>query len=126
MPDRRLRDLGTRRPVRRPASVFDRGLQHERTALAWERTAISTMVAGLLLSRYAAQSLTTWLAAPGIAQVVLGGALLLWAARHYDDLHGPLRQGESPVHPSAARVVGLSTVAFTGIGTVLAVGIAVT
>ena len=37
-----------RRVVDRPSTVFDAGLQHERTALAWERTAISTMVRPML------------------------------------------------------------------------------
>jgi uncharacterized membrane protein YidH (DUF202 family) len=113
-----------RRVVDRPGRVFDAGLQHERTALAWERTAISTMVGGVLLARYATQSLHWGFAAFGLATVVLGGTLLVWSARHYDDLHGPLRAGESPVHPTAARVVGLGVIGFTAVSLVLAVVIA--
>ena len=109
----------------RPDSVFDQGLQHERSALAWERTAIASMVAGVLMARYAAESLHYSFAAIGIAQVVVGGLVLLWASRHYDDLHGPPRSGQSPVHPTAARVVGLSTIAFVGAGLVLSVVIAI-
>ena len=37
----------------RPERVFDLALQHERTALAWERTAIAAMVAGVVLARSA-------------------------------------------------------------------------
>ncbi len=110
--------------VDRPSNVFDAGLQHERTALAWERTAIASMVAGVLLARYTASSLHYGVAAFGVAQVLIGSGLLLWSARHYDDLHGPLRAGESPVHPTAARIVGLATVVFTGVGVILAVMIA--
>ena len=117
---RRIRnDLGPR-----PDSVFDPGLQHERTALAWERTAIASMVAGVLLARYAAQTLHFVWAALGIGQVVLGSLVLLWSARHYDELHGPLRAGQSPVHPTAARVVGLGVIGFTGGALLLAVVIA--
>lgn len=119
---RRLRnDLGPR-----PDTVFDQGLQHERTALAWERTAIASMVAGVLLARYGAGTLHFVWAGIGVGQVVLGSFVLVWSARHYEDLHGPLRAGQSPAHPTAARVVGLGTVSFTGAALVLALVIAVT
>lgn len=110
----------------RPDTSFDRGLQHERTALAWERTAIASMVAGVLFGRYAAESVHPAFAAIGLGQVVVGAALLVWAARHYDDLHGPLRAGQSPIHPTAARLVGIGTVVFTATATALALAIAVT
>lgn len=110
----------------RPDRVFDPGLQHERTALAWERTAIAAMVAGVLLARYAANTVHYTIAGIGIAQVVIGAVILVWAGRHYDDLHGPLRAGQSPVHPVATRVVGLATIAFTGLALGLSVLITVT
>ncbi len=99
-------------------------MQQERTALAWERTAIAMIVAGLLLAR-AGAGLGTAFAAPGAAQVVLGAGLLVWAGRHYDDLHRPLRTGESPVHPSAARVVGISTTIFSATALVIVTALAV-
>lgn len=108
----------------RPATVFDAGLQHERTALAWERTAIAVMVAGVLLARYAAETVHFAIAFVGVGQVVVGAALLVWSGRHYEDLHGPLRAGTSPVHPTAARIVGVATVIFSGFGLTLAVLIA--
>lgn len=113
-----------RRSAGQPDRVFDAGLQHERTALAWERTAISAMVAGILLARYAAQTVHYSIAFVGVVQVVFGAVLLVWTGRHYDDLHGPLRAGTSPVHPTAARVTGVATVIFSGFGLVLAVLIA--
>lgn len=109
----------------RPRAVFDSGLQHERTALAWERTAIASMVAGVLMARYAAGELHIAVGAFGVAQVVFGAALLVWSARHYEDLHGPLRTGDSPIHPTAARVVGIGASVFTGIGLAIAVLIAI-
>jgi uncharacterized membrane protein YidH (DUF202 family) len=106
------------------AEPFGRALHHERTALAWERTAVATMVAGMLLARYTAMSLPAALAAFGVAQVIVGSCVLVWSGRHYTDLHGPLSEGASPVHPAATRVVGFTTVLFTGIATTLAVVIA--
>jgi uncharacterized membrane protein YidH (DUF202 family) len=109
----------------RPPSVFDTGLQHERTSLAWERTAISMMVAGLVLSRFAASESFWLLAAGGMGQVVFGAVVLVWAGVHYEDLHGTLRSGDDVVHPSAARWVGLATIAGTGAGLAAAVTVTV-
>lgn len=109
----------------RPATSFDTGLQHERTALAWERTAIATMVAGLVLSRFAAIH-EYWLAAgAGLLQTAFGAALLVWSGAHYEDLHGPLRSGDDIVHPAAARIVGLVTVSTIGLALVTAVAVTV-
>ena len=105
----------------RPATSFDAGLQHERTALAWERTAIATMVAGALLGRWAAQDGAPLFGVVGIVQVAFGGALLAWAGRHYEDLHGPLRGGINPTNPRAAWVVGLATTIGTGAALALSV-----
>lgn len=109
-----------RTPEPRPDRIFDPMMQHERTALAWERTAISSMVAGVLVARYA-RELHWSLAAIGVMQVLVGAALLVWTGVRYESLHGPLRRGESPVHPMAAQVVGLSSVAFIGAALVVAI-----
>ncbi len=108
----------------RPDTVFDPMLQHERTALAWERTAIASMVSGTLLARRAAD-LHVSLAALGLLQVVLGAALLIWTGLRYEQLHAPLRRGESPAHPDAVRIIGLTTVGFCGAATVIAIASAV-
>lgn len=107
----------------RPHQVFDPMLQHERTALAWERTAIATMVAGVLLARYASEIHVT-MAVVGVLQVVTGAVLLLWTGIHYEELHGPLRRGENPARRSVAVAVGAGTVLFTGVA--LVAGVAVT
>ena len=101
------------RRVAKPATNFDVGLQHERTALAWERTAISMMVAGVVGGRFAATEDMWLFAGFGLLQTVVGAVVLVWAGAHYDNLHGPLRAGDSVVHPSAARVVGLATMLAT-------------
>jgi uncharacterized membrane protein YidH (DUF202 family) len=98
-------------------------LQHERTALAWERTAIATMVAGLLLARIAARQHLA-LSGFGIVWVTIGAGVLVWTGRHYEALHGVLRSGESPVHPVAVRVIGATTTFFTGLATMVALVVA--
>ncbi len=114
------------RAAPRPEQHFDPGLQHERTALAWERTAISAMVAGVLLTRYTAADAPRIFALVGVVETMVGGGLLVWAGRHYEDLHGPLRRNESVVHPTAARLVGLATIAFAGAAFILALAIVAT
>lgn len=109
------------RPTR-PDESFATGLQHERTALAWERTAIALMVAGLLLARAAAVEDQWVVAAVGLVMTAFGGTVLIWAGAHYEQLHGPLRRGDDVVHPLAARLVGLATVLVSGIGLAFAVG----
>lgn len=103
----------------------DDGLQHERTALAWERTAVSIVGVGLLLTRVAAANLGTAFAALGLVPVAMGAALVVWTGLHYADLHDLTDTGESATHPLAARVVGLSTCAFVTIALVVAIAVAI-
>lgn len=107
----------------RPESSFDTGLQHERTALAWERTAIAMMVSGIVLARFAAVNTSLLVVAAGMVQTAFGAGILVWAGSHYDDLHGPLREGADVVHPQATRLVGLVTVTAIGVGFVLALAV---
>ena len=96
------------------------GLQTERTALAWERTAISKMVVGVLLARAAAGDAHWITALAGLAQTFVGAAVLVWAGLHYHQLHGPIQRGDGVVHPGAARAVGIATIAVTGVSLLLA------
>lgn len=112
-------------PVR-PAESFSLGLQHERTALAWERTAIAMMVAGMALARFAAVNAYWVYAIVGLAQTAFGGLVLVWAGSHYDDLHGPLRRGDDVVHPLATRLVGLVAIGGSGLALTLALIIVLT
>lgn len=81
----------------RPERFFDDGLQQERTALAWERTCLSVMAAGVLIARYATVALHPLVGLGGVAVVAVGGLLLFRSARRYEWLHRQLRDGNSPV-----------------------------
>lgn len=102
---------------------FDPALQHERTSLAWERTAIAIMVSGMLLARYAAQDTFAGLAVVGLLQTVFGAAVLVWSGRRYDDLHGPLHRGANISQATALRWIGFTTIAFAGTALALAVAL---
>ena len=104
----------------RPEARFSSSLQHERTALAWERTAIAVMVAGVVLARVSALEEAWALAVAGMALTAAGGSVLVWAGLHYDDLHGPLRRGEDVVHPLAARLLGVMAMLVAAAGLTLA------
>ncbi len=104
----------------RPELVFDTNLQHERTSLAWERTAFAGLVVGALMTRIGA-SIHVVLGAIGLLQVCASASLLLWSGRHYEGLHGPLRSGEDPANPVAAKLVGVMTTGATAAATILAV-----
>jgi len=91
------------------------GLQHERTALAWERTAISMMVAGVVLARFGAQEVHFSVGFLGIAETVAGALLLLWAGRHDDELHSPATPPDSVPQVALARVIGGLSVVFSAV-----------
>lgn len=112
-------------PQPRPENSIGGGLQHERTALAWERTAIAMMVAGVLLARYASAQLHFLLGLFGVVQVVGGGALLYWAAIHDEELHDPARPASAVPKVALTRVIGISTVGFCAFSTLVAIVIGV-
>ena len=79
------------------------------------------MVSGVLLTRYSANTAHWSIALAGLLQTVIGGAILMWAGIHYTELRGPLLDGADVVHPTATRIVGMSTVAFSAIALTLAI-----
>ncbi len=113
-------------PLEAGAPLVDRGLQAERTALAWERTAISLVVFAVVLARVAALERWWPFAAVGLVLTAVGAGVLVWAGSHHEDLHGPLRRGDQVVHPLAARALGLVTVAGCGVGLVVGLAVALT
>lgn len=107
-----------------PSAVFDDGMQAERTALAWERTSFSLMVVGALMVRQAATNDFILFEVAGLGGVVVGAGVLVWAGIHYDELHAPLQEGVSPVHPLATRILGLASIFGIGLAMVMTIAIA--
>jgi uncharacterized membrane protein YidH (DUF202 family) len=101
----------------RPDDSFDDGLQHERTTLAWERTAISLMVSGIVFARFAALDAHWLVASLGLVQTAFGGGVLIWSTGRYRELHDhdlhARRGGDPAAHPTAARIVGTATISVT-------------
>ena len=81
----------------------DRGLARERTALSWQRMALSfTSLAGVTLAA-AAHRHRPWLLAPAAILAVVGGAIWLYARRRIGD---PARTTErGPIALLAVAVV---------------------
>jgi uncharacterized membrane protein YidH (DUF202 family) len=97
-------------PGPRGSEVFDVGLQHERTALAWDRTALSLIVVAALSIRVAGGPLGELLHLPGYLAIGLGAALLWFGARRYRHRDHELRQGLSPVRPRLIVLTGIAAV----------------
>lgn len=86
-------------------SVFDAGLQPERTALAWQRTLLSLAVAFLAASRVLLPLLGVWsysIAGAGLA-VTIG--LFVVIERRYRRLHRHLTTVHSGSVPNGGRLV---------------------
>lgn len=90
------------------------GLQHERTTLAWERTAFSLMGVGVVLGRFAAVNDVLLAEVVALPLVVLGAALLVWAGAFYERRAEHIDARHDVAHPAAARLVGTVAVATTG------------
>ena len=89
-----------------------RGFQQERTALAWERTAVAMILCGLLLIRFGALESQPLLGLMGTAECLGGAAVLAWAGVHHANVERLVRAGQPLVHSPLARAVGLGTIAF--------------
>lgn len=97
------------------------GLQPERTTLAWERTSIAMMGAGLVLARQGARSVHFTIGLIGVAQVVAGGLVLAWSLRNDQFVRNPDDPPGAVPQVGLARLVGLGSVVFTSAALVLGV-----
>lgn len=72
---------------------FDKGLQPERSALAWQRTALSIAVGSLIFGRILSTSLGLWALLPMVAGLIMAGVLGVKAHRRYAHHHRTLTLG---------------------------------
>ena len=79
-----------------PDGQFEDGLQRERTALAWNRTALALLVVGSFLTRFIGPPYFDLAHAPGYTALIAGG-VVLWLSTHDErwrtkaDTRGQLR-----------------------------------
>ena len=90
--------------------VLDVGLQHERTALAWDRTGLSFLVVGTLTIRHTGMAPETLPAVVGYLAMAVGALLLAAGSRRYRRREVALRHGASPVRPRLVRLTGLAAI----------------
>ncbi len=72
---------------------FDPGLQPERSALAWQRTALSIAVGSLIFGRILSTTLGPWALLPMVAGLAMSAVLGMKAHRRYAHHHRTLSSG---------------------------------
>lgn len=87
-------------------SVFDRGLQLERTALAWQRTTLTLAAGSLVAGRVLLPvfGLASWVI--GGAGLIVSVALFAFARRRYSRAHHHLMQVDSGSLPGEGWLIG--------------------
>jgi uncharacterized membrane protein YidH (DUF202 family) len=105
----------------RPDRIFDRAVQQERTALAWERTGVALMVGGALLLKHAIDTQASWAEVVGLLVVVSGAGTLLWSSHRYESLHGLLRSGSDVTRPAILGAVAWTTMVLSAAAVLLMV-----
>ncbi|HEX6249716.1 MAG TPA: DUF202 domain-containing protein [Nocardioidaceae bacterium] len=86
---------------------LDVGLAAERTAMAWQRTALALAVFAAVLVRLADRDLVV--AVPGLAGMALGLALLVLGQRRYSRIVDQVQADRSSQAPRLVAVLTLGT-----------------
>jgi|LSQX01.1.fsa_nt_gb uncharacterized membrane protein YidH (DUF202 family) len=93
--------------------VWDAGLQPERTRLAWQRTALALLTAGLVVARFVGHHHSTAGVVIAAAACVMAGAIGVVSTRHYRLANQQLA-AEQPLHDGTVNL--LTTLAFLLVG----------
>jgi hypothetical protein len=94
-------------------SLFDPGLQPERTALAWRRTVLSLALGALITLRLLPPVLGLWSFAAGFAGIALAGIIWILAARRAHQIRTALL-GSSRCLPDAGLLLLVALVVAAG------------
>lgn len=95
-------------------------LANERTLLAYDRTSLGLIVAGIAVAgSHAAADFSVWLAAVGLPLIVIGVVLALAGRRRFVDVQRAIRLHEPLPPPRAAHLVPLA-MALTGVAALVA------
>ena len=108
------------------SQLFDPGLQPERTALAWRRTALALCVGSLLAVRILGIALGTWAMIPAGAGVLAAvGVLVAAHHRHKRTVRVLLNPGgDPPALPAGVLPFAVTVIAVAGGVAALAVVLA--
>jgi uncharacterized membrane protein YidH (DUF202 family) len=91
-----------------PSAQFEDGLQRERTALAWNRTALALIVAGSLLIQHLGPPFFDLIHLPAYCALI-AGVVVLWLAATDDRWRSKSASGIAQLRPRRAWGVGLVT-----------------
>lgn len=103
---------------RRDSAVWDAGLQPERTRLAWQRTALSLLGAGLVVARFVGHHRAAVGVAIAAAACGLAGVIGVLSTRRYRKANERLG-AQSPLQGGAAYLVTTLAFLVVGIGAAL-------
>jgi putative membrane protein len=98
-------------------------LANERTVLAYSRTALGLVVAGIAVAgSHTAADLPVWFAAIGIPLIVLGASVALAGQRRFIRVQQALRHGEPLPSPTAATLLpfGIAIIGACGLAAAVA------
>lgn len=96
---------------RRTDPPTDTGVPAERTAMAWQRTALGVGGVSALLVHLADRNPVA--AVPGVAGLLVAVYLVLVSEQRYERMVRKVEAGDSPVALAAIRLVALGTVALS-------------
>jgi len=100
----------------------DTGLQPERTAMAWQRTALGVGGVSALLVHDAESRIA--LAVPGVAGLAGALALLILVERRYEHTIRRVSSGETPMGPTLVRWTAWGTVLLSVSAVAVVLGVA--